>query len=82
MIPMTLLWIFLWMDVPFSSYLIYLKIYGTFGDEITLRVSAELFNIEFVIISTIVRAAEATITPRLCLFGSLCRESWGTLCCS
>ena len=82
MIAMALLWIFIWMDVPFSSYLNCLSIYGTFGDEITLRVSTELFNIEFVIISTLVRAAEATITPRLRLFGTLCRESWGTLCCS
>ena len=36
----------------------------TFGDEITLRDAAELFNIEFVIISTLNRAAEATITSQ------------------
>ena len=36
----------------------------TFGDEITLRAAAELFNIEFVIISTLGRAVEATISPQ------------------
>ena len=51
-------------DVPFSNYLNRMSIDGTFGDEITLRDAAELFNIEFVIISTLNRAAEATITSQ------------------
>ena len=36
----------------------------TFDDEITLRAASELFNIEFVIISTLGRAAEATVSPQ------------------
>ena len=41
-----------------------MSIDGTFGDETTLRAAAELFSIEFVIISTLGRAAKATITPQ------------------
>ena len=52
------------MDVPFNKYLNRIGIDETFGDEITFRAAAELFNIEFVIISTLGRAAEATITPQ------------------
>ena len=37
---------------------------GTFGDEIILRAAPELITIEFVIISTLGRAAETTITPK------------------
>ena len=37
---------------------------GTLGDEITFGAAAQLFNIEFVIIITLNRAAEATITPQ------------------
>ena len=53
-----------YMDVPFSNYLNRVSIDGTFDDEITLRAAAELFNFEFVIISTLCRVAEATITPQ------------------
>ena len=53
-----------YMDVPFSNYLKCMSIDGTIGNEITLRAAAELFNIEFVIISILGRAAEATITPQ------------------
>ena len=35
-----------------------------FGNEITLRAAAELFNITFVIFCTLGRAVEATITPQ------------------
>ena len=58
-----------------------MRINGTFGDEISLRAAAELFNIEFAIISTLARAAEATITPENFprLFGTLCRESCGAV---
>ena len=52
------------MDAPFSNYLNRMSIDGTFDDEITLVDAAELFNIEFVIISTLGRAAEATIIPQ------------------
>ena len=52
------------LDFPFSNYLNRMSIDGTFGDEITMRAAAELFNIKFVIISTLGRAAEATITPQ------------------
>ena len=52
------------MDVPFSNYLNRMSMDGTFGDEITLRAATELFNIEFVIISTLGRATEITITPQ------------------
>ena len=41
-----------------------MSIDDTFGKEIALRETAELFNIEFVIISTLGRAAEATITSQ------------------
>ena len=37
---------------------------GTLGDEITFGAAAQLFNIEFVIVFTLNRAAEATITPQ------------------
>ena len=53
-----------YMDVPFSNYLNRMSIDGTFDDGVTLRAAAELFNIEFVIISTLCRVAEATITPQ------------------
>ena len=51
------------MDVPFSNYLNRMSVDGTFDDEIPWA-AAELFNIEFAIISTLCRAAEATITPQ------------------
>ena len=51
------------MGVPFSNYLNSMNVYGAFGDKITLRVAAQLFSVEFVIISALGRAAEATITP-------------------
>ena len=57
-----------YMDVPFSNYLNRMSIDGTFDDEITLRAAAELFNIEFVIISSLCRVAEATITHRKAAF--------------
>ena len=41
-----------------------MSIDGTFDDEITLRAAAELFNIEFFNVSTLDRAAEATVTPQ------------------
>ena len=53
-----------YIDVPFSNYSIRMSIDRTFGDGITLRAAAELLNIEFVIISTLGRAAEVTITPQ------------------
>ena len=37
---------------------------GTLGDEITFGAAGQLFNIEFVIVITLNRAAEATITPQ------------------
>ena len=52
------------MDVPLSNYLSRMSIDRTSGDEITLRAAAKLFNIEFVIISILSRAAETTITPQ------------------
>ena len=52
------------MAASFSNYLDRMSIGGTFDDEITLRVAAVLFNIKFFIISTLGRAAEATITPQ------------------
>ena len=53
-----------YIDVPFSNYLNRMSIIRTFGDEITLRTAAELFNIEFVIISSLGRAGEAIITSQ------------------
>ena len=53
-----------YMDVPFRNCLNRMSIDRTFGDEITLRAAAEFFNIEFFIISTLGRAAEATITTQ------------------
>ena len=50
-----------YMDVPFSNYLNRVSTHETFGDQITLRAAAELFNVEFFIISTLGRAAETTI---------------------
>ena len=52
------------LDFPFSNYLNRMSIDGTFGDEITLRAAAELFNITFVIFCTLGRAVEAVITPQ------------------
>ena len=51
------------MDFPFINYFNRMSMDGTFGDEITFRVGAEFFNIEFVIISIIDREDEATMTP-------------------
>ena len=52
------------MVVSFSKYLNRMIIDGTLGDEITFGAAAQLFNIEFVIVFTLNRAAEATITPQ------------------
>ena len=41
-----------------------MSIDGTFGNEITSRPAAELFNSKFLIICTLGRAAEETITPQ------------------
>ena len=54
----------LYLEVPFSKYLDNMSNDGTYGDKITLRVAAELFNIEFVLVSTLRRAVEVTVTPR------------------
>ena len=53
-----------YMGVSFSNYLNGMSIDGTFGNEINLRVTAKLFNIKFVIISTLGRLTETTITPQ------------------
>ena len=53
-----------YMDVPFTDYLNRMSVDGTYGDEITLRVADELLNTEFIIIFSLARAAEATITPQ------------------
>ena len=52
------------MDVPFSNPLNSMRIDGTFSDRINLRAEADMSNIEFAIISTLGRAAKATITPQ------------------
>ena len=52
------------MVVSFNKYLNRMIIDGTLGDEITFGAAAQLFNIEFVIVFTLNRAAEATITPQ------------------
>ena len=54
----------LYLDVSLSEYLENMSNDGTYGDEITLRAAAELFNTEFVLVSTLGRAAEVTISPR------------------
>ena len=41
-----------------------MSIDGTFGDKITVRAAAELFNIEFFNIFTLDRAAEEAVTPQ------------------
>ena len=53
-----------YLDVPFSNYLNRVSTHETFGDQITLRVAAELLNIEFFIIFTLDKAAEATIVSQ------------------
>ena len=53
----------LYTEVPFSKYLDNMSNDGTYGDEITLRVAAKLFNIGFVLVSTLGRAAEVMVTP-------------------
>ena len=53
-----------YIDVSFSNYLNRMSIDGTFDNEMTLRAAAELFNIEFGIISTLSKAVEATLTPK------------------
>ena len=52
------------MDVSFSNYLNRMSIDGSFGNEMTLRAAAELFNIEFGIISSLSKAVEAILTPK------------------
>ena len=74
-------------DTSFSNYLKRMSIDRTFDDEITLRAAVELLNIEFVIISTLSKAAEAPITQKnfarqdRVFFGTLCGESWGKVHC-
>ena len=53
-----------YIDIPFSNYLNRMSINRTFGDEITSRAAAELFNSKFFIISSLGRAAEEIITPQ------------------
>ena len=53
----------LYLDVSLSKYLENMSNDGTYCDEITLRAAAELFNTEFVLVSTLGRAAEVTISP-------------------
>ena len=52
------------MDVPLSNYLNRMTMDETFGNEITLRATADLHNIEFGIISILGRADEGTVTPK------------------
>ena len=54
----------LYLEVPSSKYLDNMSNDGTSGDEITLRVAAELFNIDFILVSTLESAAEVTFTSR------------------
>ena len=54
----------LYLEVPFSKYFDNMLNDGTYGDEITQRAAAELFNIEFVLVSMLGRAAEVAVTPR------------------
>ena len=54
----------MYLDVLLSEYLENMSNDGTCGNEITLRAAAELFNTEFILVSTLGRAAEVTISPR------------------
>ena len=54
----------LYLEVPFSKYLGNILNDGTYGDEITLRASAELFSVKSVLVSTLGRAPEVAATPR------------------
>ena len=54
----------LYLDVSLSKYLENILNDGTYSDKITLRAAAELFITEFVLVSTLGRAAEVTISPR------------------
>ena len=50
----------LYLEVPFSKYLDNMPNDGTYGYKITVKATAELFNIEFVLFS---KPAEVTVTP-------------------
>ena len=54
----------LYLDVSLTKYLENILNDRTYDDEITLRTAAELFITEFVLVSMLGRAAEATISPR------------------
>ena len=51
-------------DVTLEDYLQAMARNGTYGDELTLRAATEMFNVEFVVISTLGAAGQRTITPR------------------
>lgn len=54
----------LFVGMPFSHYLMEMASEGTYGDELTLRVMVELFNVELTVVSTLGHNGQLTITPR------------------
>ena len=54
----------LYIGMPFSEYLKAMASDRTYGDELTLRAAVEVFNIEIVIISSLGRAGQITISSR------------------
>lgn len=59
-------------DLPWPQYLAEMSQNGTFGDHITLQAASNLFNIAFVVISSLGAGATATLSPMdsnpLCTF--------------
>ena len=53
----------LFMATPWSSYVQQMRKSGTFGDELTLRTVANLFNLEITVISTLGEDAMAIMSP-------------------
>ena len=51
------------MATPWSSYIQQMRKSGTFGDELTLRAVANLFNFKITVVSTLGEDAMAIISP-------------------
>ena len=50
-------------ELDWTSYVMEMAQDGTFGDHITLQAAADIYNVEFVVISSLGQAATAVISP-------------------
>ena len=53
----------LYLGAPFSEYIYEMQQDGTYGDELTLQTMANMYNIEFSVISTLRREGQLTVSP-------------------